>query len=142
MSNWLVSQNNFPWNSVPMYYESIVRKMIYLLETFIFGSTITQLCQLWKSVCSFYVELFSQRRYIINTGYLYSYTWHKIIYLFLKWSILPFFLAFYWTFSYYDEFYLASDIMLEISQTINVIGNVIQNTVPNVLLYETLRIWT
>ena len=37
----------------------------------------------------------------------------------------------------YDEFYLSSDIMLGISQTINVIGNVIQNTVPNVSLYDT-----
>lgn len=37
----------------------------------------------------------------------------------------------------YDEFSLASAIMLGISQTINVIGNVIQNIVPNVLLYDT-----
>lgn len=60
----------------------------------------------------------------------------------LKWSIMPFFLVFHWILSCYNEFYLASDIMLGISQTINVIGNVMQNIVPNVLLYDTLSLWT
>lgn len=59
-----------------------------------------------------------------------QFTYFKMINSALLFGILLNFLL-------YDEFYLSSDIMLGISPTINVIGNVIQNTVPNVLLYDT-----